>query len=163
VALVAELKAGPFTHHTEQSIRQLIDRLRKIRLVRVGHVRLILGDDEIEPPEQTTSLPIDDEIAPTIVAWTGESSVFEELEQCAESIAYLIGQPQLAAALQLGFARLDRSGIATPTKHLDDQALAQALQVSEGQIRESRADIRGPLFDLVDRIRVLVAYDLVHD
>ncbi len=158
VALVAELKAGPFTHHTEQSIRQLIDRLRKIRLVRVEHVRLVLGDDEIEPPEQATSLPIDDETAPTVVAWMGEGSVFEGLEQCAESIAYLIGQPQLAAALQLAFARLGRSGVATPTKHLDDQALAQALQVSEGQIRESRADLRGPLFDLVDRIRVLLAY-----
>jgi hypothetical protein len=158
VALVAELKAGPFTHPTEQSIRQLVDRLRKIRLVRVGHVRLVLGEDEVEPPEQATSLPIDDEASPTVVAWVSEGSVFEELEQCAESIASLIGQPQLAAALQLTFARLGRYGVAIPTTHLDDQILAQALQVSEGQIRESRADLRGPLFELLDRIRVLLAY-----
>ena len=158
VALVAELKAGPFVHSTEQSVRQLVDRLRTIRLVRVEHVRLVLGDDEIEPPEQATSLPIEDDTAPTVVAWMSEGSVFEELEQCAQSIASLIGQAQLGAALQLAFSRLGRSGVTTPTTHLDDQALAQALQVSEAQIRESRADLRGPLFDLVDRIRVLLAY-----
>jgi hypothetical protein len=158
VALVAELKAGPFVHSTEQSVRQLVDRLRTIRLVRVKHVRIVLGEDEIEPPEQATSLPIDDEIEPTVVAWMGEGSVFEELEQCAQSIASLMGQPQLGAALQLTFSRLGRFGVAAPTIHLDDQALAWALQVSEGQIRESRADLRGPLFDLVDRIRVLLAY-----
>jgi hypothetical protein len=158
VALVAELKAGPFVHSTEQSVRQLVDRLRTIRLVRVEHVRLVLRGDEIEPPEQSTSLPIEDDTAPTVVAWMSEGSVFEELEQCAQPIASLIGQPQLGSALQLAFSRLGRSGVETPTRHLDDQALAWALQVSEGQIRESRADLRGPLFDLVDRIRVLLAY-----
>ncbi len=158
VALVAELKAGPFVHSTEQSIRQLVERLRTIRLVRVEHVRLVLGEDEIEPPEQATSLPIDDETAPTVVVWMGEGSVFEELEQCAQSIASLMGQPQLGAALQLTFSRLGRSGAAAAVADLDDETLAWALQVSEAQIRESRADLRGPLFDLVDRIRVLIAY-----
>ena len=114
VALVAELKAGPFVHSTEQSVRQLVNRLRTIRLVRVEHVRLVLGDDEIEPPEQATSLPIEDDTAPTVVAWMSEGSVFEELEQCAQSIASLIGQAQLGAALQLAFSRLVRSGSYDP-------------------------------------------------
>ena len=47
VALVAELKAGPFVHSTEQSVRQLVDRLRTIRLVRVEYVQFVLGEDEI--------------------------------------------------------------------------------------------------------------------
>jgi hypothetical protein len=158
VALVAELRSGSFTRHTEQSIRQLLERLQRIRLIKVASVRLLLGDQDIEPPEQTTSLPIEDEVAPTIVTWAAECNVFEELEQCAESIAFLIRQSQLAAPLQLVFSRLSRSGLPRSTPHLDDQVLASALQVSEAQIRESRADLRGPLFELVDRLRVLLVY-----
>ena len=58
--LVAELKSGPFTRHTEQSIRQILERLRTVRIARVDEVRIVLGGEEIVPPAQTTSLPIDD-------------------------------------------------------------------------------------------------------
>ena len=64
VALIAELKSGSFARQTEQSLRQLVERLRKIRISRAESVRIVVGGEEIEPPEQTTSFPIDDEAAP---------------------------------------------------------------------------------------------------
>lgn len=158
VALVAELKAGPFMRHTEQSIRRLLDRLRSIRLTRSQSVRILFGQDEIEPPEQMTSFPIDDQDAPTVVAWGSYGSVYEDLETCADAIAVLIGQPQLAAEMQLAFTRLGRLQPGAPPAEFDDHALAAALQVSEGQIREARDSLRGPLFDVLERVRVLLAY-----
>lgn len=158
VALVAELKAGSFVRHTEQSISQLIERLRRTRFVRVASVRLVLGGTEVDPPEQTSSVAIEDDTAPTIVLWVGGGTIFEQLERCAGSIADLIRQPQLTAELQLAFSRLGRLGLPTTPMLVEDQALAQALQVSEAEIRESRADLRGPLFDVLDRVRVLLVY-----
>jgi Domain of unknown function (DUF3883) len=158
VALVADLKAGPFMRHTEQSIRRLLDRLRNIRFARPQSVRIMFGQDEIEPPEQMTSLPIDDQDAPTVVTWGSYGSVYEEMETCADAIAVLIGQPQLAAEMQLAFTRLGRLHPGGPPAEFDDQALAAALQVSEGQIREARDSLRGPLLDVLERARVLLAY-----
>jgi hypothetical protein len=106
IALVAELKAGSFTRHTAQSIHQLLDRARQIRLVQAESVRLFIGDEEVTPPGHTRSLPVEDKTAPTIVFWGHGSTPFAELDQCAESIAILVGQPQLSAELQLAFSRL---------------------------------------------------------
>ena len=156
IALVAELKAGSFTRYTTQSIQHLIDRLRQVRLVRAESVRLFIGDEEITPPDHTRSLPIEDKTAPTIVFWGQESTPFAELDQCAESIATLIGRPQLSAELQLAFSRLDSSP--EPVTELTNQVLAYALQVSEAQIRESRTGLRGALFDVLDRVRLVLAY-----
>ena len=157
MALVAELRSGPFTHPSEQSIRQILERLRTVRVVRADSVRLVLGGEEIEPPAQTTSLPSEDGVAPTIVAWPRAISVFEDLEQCAGSMASLVGQPQLADALQLVFSRLAQA-CPLPFAAITDTVLAQALQVSKEQVRESRAELRGPLFDILDRLRVLICY-----
>jgi Domain of unknown function (DUF3883) len=157
VALVVELKSGPFVHPTEQSIRQMLERLHAVRVVRVESVRLALGGEELEPPARTTSLPIQDESAPTIVSWGDPGTVFEELEGCASAIAFLIGQPQLSDVFQLVISRLAQ--VCTPTTtRITDQELASALQVSEDQVKESRAGLRGPLFDLLDRVRVLLWY-----
>jgi len=158
VALTAELKSGPFARQTEHSLRQLIERLRKIRISRTDSVRIVVGGEEIDPPEQTTSFPIDDETAPTVVAWGGHGTEFEELERCAGSVASLIGQPHLTAELQLAFARLRRESSAPPAAQISDRDLALALQVSESQIHESRDDLRGPLFDVIDRVRVVLLY-----
>jgi hypothetical protein len=156
IALVAELKAGSFTRHTAQSIHQLLDRARQVRLVRSESVRLFIGDEEITPPGHTRSLPIEDMAAPTIVFWGHGSSPFAELDQCAESIAILVGQPQLSAELQLAFSRLASSP--QPVTDLTDATLAHALQVSEAQVKESRNGLRGALFDVLDRIRLVLAY-----
>ena len=158
VALVAELKSGPFPRQTEHSLRQLVERLRKIRISRAESVRIIVGGEEIEPPGQTTSFPIDDEAAPIVVTWGSHGSAFEELERCAGSVASLIGQPRLAAELQLAFARLGRDSSTPPAAQISERELALALQVSESQIRESRDDLRGPLFDVIDRVRVVLLY-----
>ena len=149
VALVAELKSGPFTRHTEQSIRQILDRLRAVRIVRADDVRLILGGEEVAPPAQTTSLPIEDAVAPTIVAWPTGLDVYTELENCAASIATLVGQPLLADALQLVFTRLGQAKI-SPSDVVTDEELANALQVSEAQVKESRSELRGPLVGLLN-------------
>jgi len=90
------------------------------------------------------------------VTWGSYSSVFEELERCAGSVASLIRQPRLAAELQLAFARLGRESSVPPAAEIGDRELALALQVSESQIRESRDDLRGPLFDVIDRVRVVL-------
>ncbi|MDA8311626.1 MAG: DUF3883 domain-containing protein [Actinomycetota bacterium] len=156
-ALVAELRSGPFTRHTEQSIRQILERLRAVRVVLVDEVRIVLGGEEIVPPAQTTSLPIDDGVAPTVVVWPSGVTVLEELERCASSIAYLVGQPLLADALQLAFTRL-RQVCPSPAEVVTDDLFAHALQVSEEQVRESRADLRGPLVGLLDHARALVSY-----
>jgi uncharacterized protein DUF3883 len=158
VALTAELKSGPFARQSEHSLRQLVERLRKIRIGRAESVRIVVGGEQIEPPRQTTSFPIDDEAAPTVVTWGSPNGVFEELERCAGSIASLIGQPRLAAELQLAFSRLGRESPTPPAAQISDQDLALALQVSESQIRESRDDLRGPLFDVIDRARVVLLY-----
>ncbi len=158
VALTAELKSGPFARQSEHSLRQLVERLRKIRISRTESVRIVVGGEEIEPPRQTTSFPIDDEAAPTVVTWGSYDSVFDELERCAGSVASLIGQPRLAAELQLAFSRLGRESSTPPAAQISDQELALALQVSESQIRESRDDLRGPLFDVIDRVRVVLLY-----
>ncbi len=92
------------------------------------------------------------------MTWGSYGSVFEELERCAGSVASLIGQPLLAAELQLAFARLGRESSAPPMAQISDRDLALALQVSESQIRESRDDLRGPLFDVIDRVRVVLLY-----
>ena len=156
IALVAELKAGSFTRHTVQSIQQLLDRSRRVRLVRAESVRLFIGDEEITPPAHTRSLPIEDKAAPTVVFWGRGSTPFAELDQCAESIATLIGQPQLSAEIQLAFSRLGSSP--EPVTELTNGALAYALQVSEAQIRESRTGLRGALFDVLNRVRLVLAY-----
>lgn len=158
VALTAELKSGPFPRQTEHSLRQLVERLRKIRISRAESVRIIVGGEQIEPPGQTTSFPIEDEAAPTVVTWGSYEGAFEELERCAGSVASLIGQPRLAAELQLAFSRLGRESAAVPAAQIGDRELALALQVSESQIRESRDDLRGPLFDVIDRVRVVLLY-----
>jgi hypothetical protein len=156
IALVAELKAGSFTRHTAQSIHQLLDRARQIRLVRSESVRLFIGDEEVTPPGHTRSLPVEDKTAPTIVFWGHGSTPFAELDQCAESIAILVGQPQLSAELQLAFSRLASS--TEPVTELTDATLAHALQVSEAQVKESRNGLRGALFDVLDRVRLVLAY-----
>lgn len=156
-ALVAELKSGPFTRHTEQSIRQILDRLRIVKIVHADEVRLVVGGEDVIPPAQTTSLPIEDGVAPTIVLWPTHLTVFEELERCAGSVAYLVGQPQLAESLQLAFTRLGQA-VPSPPEGFTDEMLAHALQVSEELVRESRAHLRGPLVGLLDCVRVLVCY-----
>lgn len=156
IALVAELKAGSFTRHTAQSIHQLLDRARQIRLLRAESVRLFVGDEEITPAGHTRSLPIEDKTAPTIAFWGHASTPFAELDQCAESIAILVGQPQFSAELQLAFSRLASS--AEHVTELTDTTLAHALQVSEAQIKESRNGLRGALFDVLDRVRLVLAY-----
>ena len=158
VALIAELKSGPFARQTEQSLSQLVERLRTIRISRAESVRIVVGGEEIEPPGQTTSFSIDDEAAPTVVTWGSHSSVFEELERCAGSVASLIRQPRLAAELQLAFARLGRESSVPPAAEIGDRELALAPQVSESQIRESRDDLRGPPFDVIDRVREVLLY-----
>ena len=158
VALTAELKGGPFARQTERSLRQLVERLRKIRISRAQSVRIVVGGEQIEPPDQTTSFPVDDEAAPTAVTWGSSGGVFEELERCAGSVASLIGHPRLAAELQLAFSRLGRDSSVPPAAQVSDRELALALQVSEAQIRESRDDLRGPLFDVIERTRVILLY-----
>ena len=119
-------------------------------------MRLFIGDEEITPPGHTRSLPLEDKTAPTVVFWGQESTPFAELDQCAESIAILLGRPQLSAELQLAFSRLASSP--EPVTELTSSALAYALQVSEAQIRESRTGLRGALFDLLNRVRLVLAY-----
>lgn len=156
VALVAELKADSFIRHSEHSVQQILDRLRQIRLVRTHSVRLLAAEEEIAPPpEHTASLPAEDSTAPTVVFWGDDSNPFTEMEQCAGSITTLIGQPQLAAELGLALSRLARS-TASAAAGLSDQDLARALQVNEAQIRESRASLKGVLFDMLDRVRIVL-------
>jgi hypothetical protein len=157
VALVADLKSGPFTRHTEQSIRQIVERLRTVKVVRADEVRLVLDGEEMAPPPQTTSLPIEDDDAPVVVVWPTGLAALEELERCATSVAYLVWQPQLADTLQLVFTRLGQA-CPSPPPALTDEVLARALQVGEDQVRESRSGLRGSLVGLLERVRVLVAY-----
>ncbi len=158
VALAAELKSGSFVRHTEQSIRQVLDRLRSIRIVRAQDVRILVGDEEMAPPSQTTSLPIEDEGAPTVVVWANDGTVFDQLERSADSVAYLVNQTHLAPVLQLAFTRLGQV-CPSPSVLVGDDMLAHALQVSEEQVRETRADLRGPIVGLLDRVRAPVADD----
>jgi hypothetical protein len=140
VALIAELKSGPFARQTEQSLSQLVERLRTIRISRAESVRIV-GGEEIEPPGQTTSFPIDDEATPTVVTWGSYSSVFEELERCAGSVASLIRQPRLAAELQLAFARLGRESSVPPAAEIGDRELVLRLRVIPVDLRLTRLGV----------------------
>lgn len=157
VALVAEFKSGSFVRQTEQSIDAILQRLRKVRVVRVESTRFIVEDSEIDPPVHTKCLPLESESDPTIVVWPHPSSAYDELEQCAPAIATLIHNPDLADHLALVFTRLGQvepEGDSAPS----DNELATALQISVEQVAEARAGLRGSVAGLIARLRIVVGY-----
>jgi hypothetical protein len=158
IALVAEFKSGSFVRTTEQSINTLIQRLRKIRVIRVASARFIVAGSEILPPEHTKCLPLEDESNPTIVIWSGSSNAYGELEQCAPAIASLVHNPELTDHLALVFTRLSQAESLAPGSEPTDSELAKALQISVEQVVEARAGLRGSTADLLARLRIVVSY-----
>ncbi|KUI21794.1 hypothetical protein AU195_03075 [Mycobacterium sp. IS-1496] len=157
VAIVAEFKSGSFVRQTDQSINTILQRLRKVRVVRVESTRFIVAGSEIDPPLHTKCLPLESESDPTIVVWPPLVSTYDELEQCAPAIATLIHNPDLADHLALVFTRLGQvepEGDSAPS----DTQLAAALQISIEQVAEARAGLRGSVADLIARLRIVVSY-----
>ncbi|OBG44547.1 DUF3883 domain-containing protein [Mycolicibacterium fortuitum] len=157
VALVAEFKSGSFVRQTEQSIHTILQRLRKVRVVRAEATRFIVADSEIAPPVHTKCLPLESESDPTIVVWPHPTSTYDELEQCAPAIATLIHNPDLADHLALVFTRLGQVESEFDSAPSDIE-LATALQISIEQVAEARAGLRGSVADLIARLRIVVSY-----
>ncbi|MFE9619618.1 sacsin N-terminal ATP-binding-like domain-containing protein [Streptomyces sp. NPDC006384] len=154
VALVMELKSGAFTHRSEQRMRELLDLLHLIRIVRTEEVDILVAGCPVTPPPTARALALPHPEHPTVVVWAGNDGRCE-LQACAPALAQLLHSPTLHDALELALTKV-RQQLGTPPAELpdvDDRTLALALDTTEEKVAEVRRGLTGELTTLVRRLR----------
>jgi hypothetical protein len=150
--LVLELKSGEFRRRTERAVRDLMERVRAIRLLRATTVDVVIEGHSAATPPSTRSLPVDDASAPTVVVW-GTGNGWDECRAASPAVAQLLKQPALHAPLELAIVKLEaRLGPDLPTE-IPDEDLAHALDAPVHRITELRRGLTGELVELVHRLR----------
>ncbi|MFD8645680.1 sacsin N-terminal ATP-binding-like domain-containing protein [Streptomyces zaomyceticus] len=156
VALAMELKSGAFVRRSERGVRAALERLRTIRVVHAEDVEIAVAGTPTEPPPTTRALPLPDDHHPTVVVWRSDQG-WDELQAATPAIAQLLGRPWLQDALELVLVKLARHFDGHVPDHIDDNALAQALDTTEGKVTEIRRHLTGDVQDAVRLLRPVLA------
>ncbi|PPA60419.1 sacsin N-terminal ATP-binding-like domain-containing protein [Micromonospora chalcea] len=157
VALVLELKSGPFIRRSERGMRSLLDRLRAMRVVRVDQIEIKVGGVRAQPPATIRSLPLPDPHHPTVVV-RQTNGFWDEIQACAPAMSQLLGQPSLQGALELAFVKLERILGEQSADQVDDGILAIALDTAAPRVTELRRSLTGVVSDLVRLLRPVLVY-----
>jgi hypothetical protein len=152
VGLVLELKSGEFRRRTERAVRELLHRLRSIRIVRATDVDILIEGLPAEHPPSMRSLPVDDERLPTIVVWSSEPG-WPEWRAASSAICQLLHQPALQPALELALIKLEARLGGEPPDRMADEDLAHALDTTAHKVAELRRGLTGEVVELVYRLR----------
>lgn len=150
--LVLELKSGEFRRRTERAVRELMERVRALRIARARVVSVVIEGELAETPTTTRSLPVDDDRYPTIVVWSAEPG-WDEWRAITPSLCQLLKQPALQAPLELALVKLQgQLGERHPVEVLDEH-FAGALDTPAHKVRELRRSLTGELIETVYRLR----------
>lgn len=152
VGLVLELKSGEFRRRSERTVRDLMDRVRSVRLARASFVNVVIEGESAETPAATKGLPVDDAKDPTIVVWDVERG-WAELRAASPSICQLLSQPAIQPALELALVKLQGRCVDGVPAEVDDDDLALALDAPVHKVAELRRSLTGELVELVHRLR----------
>lgn len=151
VGLVIELKSGE-VRRSERLVREKLRLLRSCRIVRADDVEVLIEGARTELPPSSRSVPINDEIFPTVVV-SGRAPGWSELRAASPAICHLLGVPTLQPALELAAVKLQaRLGDALPSD-LTDEDLAEALDAPAHRLAEVRQGLTSELHETLDRLR----------
>ncbi len=156
VALAMELKSGAFVRRSERGVRAALERLRTIRVVHAEDVEIAIAGTPTEPPSTTRALPLPDDDHPTVVVWRSHEG-WDELQAATPAVAQLLSCPWLQDALELVLVKLARHFDSHIPDHIDDSALAQALDTTEAKVTEIRRHLTGDVQDAVRLLRPVLA------
>ena len=159
VALTLELKTTLLNRQSEGTVRQALQRLRRIRWQRGSEVTLRVLDVPVPaPPGFSAGVPADDDEAPTVVLRGDvDLATWDGLRATVPIIAELLHQSLASPALELALVKLaQRIGTeSTVEPKVDDYAAA--FDEQPDRIRAVLLNHREELADLLARIRPVVA------
>lgn len=151
--LVLELRSGEFRRRSERAVRELIERVRSLRMVHASTVKVVIEGEIADTPPSTRSLPVDDDHHPTVVAWDVDPESWEAWRAASPAICQLLRQPALQAHLELAIVKMEaRFGDAMPNE-LPAEDLAAALDASTHRVTELLRGLTGEVVELVHRLR----------
>jgi hypothetical protein len=159
LALTLELRATQFNRQSEKTVRDAVERLRRVRVITGSEITLeIDGQRERMPPSLGRVLALQDETRPAlIVEGTVDPLTWPTLVSLAPSIAEVAGQALSSSALELAVSKLAAGREETTTRPTTEE-LASAFQEAADYIEQLLAGHRMSLNGLRYMLTPVLCY-----
>lgn len=151
--LLLELRSGDFRRRSERAVRELMERVRSLRMVYASSVKVVIEGAVADSPPSTRSLPVNDDRHPTVIVWDVDEGGWEAWRAASPAICQVLRQPGLQAHLELAIVKLEkRFGDDVPNELLAED-LAAAIDAPTHRVAELLRSLTGELAELVHRLR----------